>query len=170
MSQKPGGGLEIGQPDIEFLLALRSVDVRTVKNVLFIDARVENSDSLARGATVGTKVFVLDSTGDGVEQITRILANCSDLESLQIVSHGREAAVQLGSIELSIDNLETYSHLLQQWGKSLSERGDILLCGCSVAAGESGSAFVRRLNEITGADIAASDNLTGVRHLVVIGN
>ena len=161
MSPKPGGGLEIGQSDIEFLLALRSVDVQTVKNVLFIDARVENSDSLARGATVGTKVFVLDSTGDGVEQITRILANCSDLESLQIVSHGREAAVQLGSIELCSDNLETYSHLLQQWGKSLSERGDILLCGCSVAAGESGSAFVRRLNEITGADIAASDNLTG---------
>jgi uncharacterized repeat protein (TIGR01451 family) len=51
--------------------------------------------------------------------------------------------------------------LLQQWGKALSERGDILLCGCSVAAGESGAAFVRRLSLIAGADIAASDNLTG---------
>ena len=160
-SQKPDRGAGIEEPDREFLLAARSVEARTVKNILFIDARVENSDSLARGATVGTKVFVLDSTGNGVEQITRILANCSDLESLQIVSHGREAAVQLGSIELSIDNLETYSHLLQQWGKSLSERGDILLCGCNIAAGESGAAFVRRLNEIIGADIAASDNLTG---------
>jgi uncharacterized repeat protein (TIGR01451 family) len=132
-----------------------------VKNVLFVDARVENCDSLAKGATVDTEVFVLDSTRDGVEQITRILANCSDLESLQIVSHGREARVQLGSIELCSDNLETYSHLLQQWGKALSERGDILLFGCSVAAGESGAAFVRRLSSIAGADIAASDNLTG---------
>ena len=96
LSQKPSGGARIGQPYREFLLAIESVDARTVKNILFIDARVENSDSLARGATVGTKVFVLDSTGNGVEQITRILANCSDLESLQIVSHGREAAVQLG--------------------------------------------------------------------------
>jgi uncharacterized repeat protein (TIGR01451 family) len=161
LSQKLGGGAGIRHPHREFLRATESVGAPTVKNVLFVDARVENCDSLARGATADTFVFVLDSTRDGVEQITRILANCSDLDSLQIVSHGREARVQLGSIELCSDNLETYSHLLQQWGKALSERGDILLCGCSVAAGESGAAFVRRLSFIAGADIAASDNLTG---------
>ncbi|MEG4341879.1 DUF4347 domain-containing protein, partial [Microcoleus sp. A003_D6] len=161
LSHKPSGGAGIGQPHREFSIFTDSVGARTVKNVLFIDSRVENCDSLVRGVTAGTEVFVLESTRDGVEQITRILANCSDLESLQIVSHGREAGVQLGSIELSGDNLETYSHLLQQWGKALSERGDILLFGCSVAAGESGEAFVRRLNEITGADIAANDGLTG---------
>jgi uncharacterized repeat protein (TIGR01451 family) len=161
LSQKLGGGAGIGHPHREFLRATESVGARIVKNVLFVDARVENCDSLARGATADTFVFVLDSTRDGVEQITRILANCSDLDSLQIVSHGREARVQLGSIELCSDNLETYSHLLQQWGKALSERGDILLFGCSVAAGESGAAFVRRLSSIAGADIAASDNLTG---------
>ena len=161
LSQKLGGGAGIGHPHREFLRTTESVDARIVKNVLFVDARVENWDSLARGATADTFVFVLDSTRDGVEQITRILANCSDLDSLQIVSHGREARVQLGSIELCSDNLETYSHLLQQWGKALSERGDILLFGCSVAAGESGAAFVRRLSSIAGADIAASDNLTG---------
>jgi len=161
LSQKLGGGAGIRHPHREFLRATESVGAPTVKNVLFVDARVENCDSLARGATADTFVFVLDSTRDGVEQITRILANCSDLDSLQIVSHSREARVQLGSIELCSDNLETYSHLLQQWGKALSERGDILLCGCSVAAGESGAAFVRRLSFIAGADIAASDNLTG---------
>lgn len=161
LSQKLGGGAGIGHPYREFLRATESVGAPTVKNVLFLDARVENCDSLARGATADTEVFVLDSTRDGVEQITRIMANCSDLDSLQIVSHGREAGVQLGSIELCCDNLETYSHLLQQWGKALSERGDILLLGCSVAAGESGAAFVRRLSFIAGADIAASDNLTG---------
>jgi len=161
LSQKLGGGAGIGHPHREFLRATESVGARIVKNVLFVDARVENWDSLARGATADTFVFVLDSTRDGVEQITRILANCSDLDSVQIVSHGREARVQLGSIELWRHNLETYSHLLQQWGKALSERGDILLFGCSVAAGESGAAFVRRLSFIAGADIAASDNLTG---------
>ena len=161
LSQKLGGGAGIGHPHREFLRATESVGAPTLKNVLFVDARVENCDSLARGATADTFVFVLDSTRDGVEQITRILANCSDLDSLQIVSHGREARVQLGSIELCSDNLETYSHLLQQWRKALSQRGDISLCGCSVAAGESGAAFVRRLSFIVGADIAASDNLTG---------
>ena len=161
LSQKLGGGTGIGHPHREFLRTTESVGAPTVKNVLLVDARVENCDSLARGATADTFVFVLDSMRDGVEQITTILANYSDLDSLQIVSHGREARVQLGSIELCSDNLETYSHLLQQWGKALSERGHILLFGCSVAAGESGAAFVRRLSFIAGADIAASDNLTG---------
>ncbi|MEG4286935.1 DUF4347 domain-containing protein, partial [Microcoleus sp. A006_D1] len=160
LSQKPGQGSGIGQPEREFLLATKPA-IAPVKNILFLDGRVENYDSLARGATAGTEVFVLDSTRDGVEQITIILANCSDLDSLQIISHGREAAVQLGSIALNAENLETYSHLLQQWGKALSERGHILLFGCSVAASESGAAFVRSLSSIVGADIAASDNLTG---------
>ena len=160
-SPKTDEGAGIGDSQTEFLPATELPIARSVKNVLFLDARVEKYDSLASGATAGTEVFILDSQRDGVEQITRILANCSDLESLQIISHGREAAVQLGSIALSSDNIETYSHLLQQWGKALSERGAILLCGCSVAAGESGAAFVRRLKAITGADIAASDNLTG---------
>ncbi|MEG4839868.1 DUF4347 domain-containing protein, partial [Microcoleus sp. B9-D4] len=166
LSQKLRGGTRIGHSHREVLRAtVREnppwLPPRTIKNVLFLDARVENGDSLARGATADTEVFVLDSTRDGVEQITRILAVCSDLDSLQIVSHGREAGVQLGSIELCNDNLQTYSHLLQQWGKALSQRGDILLFGCSVAAGESGEAFVRRLSLMVGADIAASDNLTG---------
>ncbi|MEG3901913.1 DUF4347 domain-containing protein, partial [Microcoleus sp. B4-C1] len=166
LSQKIRGGTRIGHPHREFLRAtVREnppwLPPRSIKNVLFLDARVENSDSLARGATADTEVFVLNSTGDGVEQITRILANCSDLDSLQIVSHGREGGVQLGSIELCNDNLQTYSHSLQQWRKALSERGDILLFGCSVAAGESGEAFVRQLSLMVGADIAASDNLTG---------
>ncbi|MBD1814691.1 DUF4347 domain-containing protein, partial [Microcoleus vaginatus DQ-U2] len=166
LSQKLRGDIRIGHPHREFLRATVGANPpwlppRTLKNVLFLDARVENGDSLTRGATADTEVFVLDSTRDGVEQITRILTHYSDLDSLQIVSHGREAGVQLGSIELCNDNLETYSHLLQQWGKALSERGDILLFGCSVAAGESGEAFVRRLSLMVGADIAASDNLTG---------
>ena len=76
------GGAGIRHPHREFLRATESVGALSVKNVLFIDARVENSGSLARGATADTEVFVLDSTLDGVEQITRILANCSDLDSL----------------------------------------------------------------------------------------
>ena len=160
LTGKNSGGGGIGQWEREFLLASQRA-IAPVKNILFLDGGVEHYDSLARGATAGTEVFILDSTRDGVEQITRILAVCRDLDSLQIISHGTEAAVQLGSIALDAENLEAYSHLLQQWGEALSERGHILLFGCSVAASESGAAFVRRLSSIVGADIAASDNLTG---------
>ena len=72
-----------------------------------------------------------------------------------------EAALEIGRAELNIDNLETYSSQLQQWGKALSESASILLYGCNVAARESGMKFLQKIREFTGANIAASNNRTG---------
>ncbi|MEG3972932.1 DUF4347 domain-containing protein, partial [Microcoleus sp. T2B6] len=131
------------------------------KNLAIVDSKVENYQELLRGVKCGTEVVLLDRTRDGIEQITEILGQRSSITSLHIVSHGREAAVEIGSKELNIDNLETYSNQLQQWGKALSESGSILLYGCNIAAGESGIKFIQKLSEITGANVAASNNLTG---------
>ncbi|WP_172187647.1 DUF4347 domain-containing protein, partial [Microcoleus asticus] len=128
---------------------------------MIVDSRVENYEQLIGGIKAGTEVFVLNQTRRAIEQITEILGQRSSITSLHIVSHGREAAVEIGSTELNIDNLETYSHQLQQWGKALSESGSILLYGCNIAAGESGLKFIQKLGELTGANIAASNNLTG---------
>ena len=139
LSQKLGGGAGIGHPHREFLRATESVGARTVKNVLFVDARVENSDSLARGATADTFVFVLDSTRDGVEQITRILANCSDLDSVQIVSHGREARVQLGSIRTLQRQLRNLQPFVAAVGKSPQRERRYLVIRVQRRSGESGA-------------------------------
>ncbi|MEG4924534.1 DUF4347 domain-containing protein, partial [Microcoleus sp. F10-D1] len=128
---------------------------------MVVDSRVENYEQLIGGLKAGTEVFVLNSTKDAIEQITEILGQRNSIKSLHIVSHGREAAVEIGSTELNLDNLETYSSHLQQWRKALSEEGSILLYGCNVAAGESGIKFIQKLSELTGANIAASNNLTG---------
>ncbi|MEG4044318.1 DUF4347 domain-containing protein, partial [Microcoleus sp. Pol17_C1] len=131
------------------------------KSLVIFDSRVENYQQLIGGIKAGTEVFVLNPTREAIEQITEILDQRNSITSLHIVSHGREAAVEIGSTELNIDNLETYSSQLQQWGKALSEQGNILLYGCNIAAGESGIQFIQKLSEITGANIAASNNLTG---------
>jgi hypothetical protein len=73
--------------------------------------------------------------------------------------------LQLGSIQLNSDNLDEYGDRLQQWKKALAPNADILLYGCNVAAEIAppiaGRSFLQRLNQLTGADIAASKNLTG---------
>ncbi|MEO1430375.1 MAG: DUF4347 domain-containing protein [Cyanobacteria bacterium J06632_19] len=133
----------------------------TTKNIIFIDSTVADYKTLASQAKAGTEVIVLDNSKDGVSQITQALAGKSDLASIQIISHGGEGMVQLGSNILSNGNLQDYSSQLQQWGNALAENGDILFYGCDVAAGESGVEFVQQLSELTGADIAASTDLTG---------
>ena len=46
-------------------------------------------------------------------------------------------------------------------GQSLTEDGDILFYGCNVASTEGGKALISKISEITKADIAASDDVTG---------
>ncbi|MEG3985327.1 DUF4347 domain-containing protein, partial [Microcoleus sp. T3B2] len=138
-----------------------AVNTQNKKHLVCIDPRVENYQHLASGVKPGTEIIVLDQTLDGVEQITEILAKRSLIASLQIVAHGNEASVQLGSTVLKDENLPKYDRHLQQWGNSFTEKADILLLACRVGAGKSGIAFVRKLRELTGANIAASNNLIG---------
>ncbi|MEM1391948.1 MAG: DUF4347 domain-containing protein, partial [Cyanobacteria bacterium P01_H01_bin.150] len=131
----------------------------TTNNIIFIDSTVADYKTLASQAKTGTEIIVLDNSKDGVTQITEALARRSDLASIQIISHGGEGMVQLGSNVLSSANLQEYSSQLQQWGNALADNGDILLYGCNVAG--DGTVFVEQLSQITGADVAASNDLTG---------
>ncbi|MBD2005175.1 MULTISPECIES: DUF4347 domain-containing protein [Cyanophyceae] len=131
------------------------------KQIVFIDATVADKESLVAGVKPGTEVIILDSTRDGVAQITEVLANRSDIASVHIVSHGAEGSLQLGASAVNSDNLQAYSNSLQQWTSALTADADILLYGCDVASGGSGEAFVQQLSQLTGADVAASDDLTG---------
>ncbi|MBF0621207.1 MAG: DUF4347 domain-containing protein [Magnetococcales bacterium] len=59
---------------------------------------------------------------------------------------------------------------MQLWGDALSEDADILFYGCDVAAGDDGTAFVKGLSQLTGADVTASTDTTGstdIRWLIV---
>ncbi|GGA16094.1 DUF4347 domain-containing protein [Okeania sp. KiyG1] len=67
----------------------------------------------------------------------------------------------LGNSILNLNNINQYSESIQQWGKCLSADGEILIYGCQVASGKEGKEFVRQLHQLTGANIAASETLTG---------
>ncbi|MBD2048868.1 DUF4347 domain-containing protein, partial [Coleofasciculus sp. FACHB-64] len=132
-----------------------------VQKIVFIDSTVENYQSLAAGVEPGTEVFILNPMQDGVGQIAQVLAERTNVTSVHIVSHGTQGSLQLGSTQLNSSNLEAYTSQLQQWANALTPDADVLLYGCDVAAGEVGADFVQQLSQLTGADIAASVDLTG---------
>ena len=133
----------------------------STKTVVFIDPNVTDWQNLVNGVEPGSLVFILDPRREGIRQITDKLAALTDIDSVQIISHGGDGSLQLGSTQLNSANLNSYSSQLQQWGKSLTATGDILLYGCDVAQGFVGKAFVQQISQLTGADVAASDDLTG---------
>jgi len=130
-------------------------------SVVFIDSRVADYQTIVASLPTGIDWYLLDKNSDGVSQIQSILANYSGLYSIQIFSHGSVGAIQIGSAELSNQNITDYQSQLAAIGSSLNDTGDIVLYGCNVAQSLDGQNFIQQLAKITRADIAASSDLTG---------
>ncbi|WP_241509607.1 Ig-like domain-containing protein [Pseudomonas ovata] len=132
------------------------------QTVVFVDARVKDSDSLIAGVAAGTDVVRLDASREGLQQIAEYLDAHSGVSSVQIIAHGNAGDLWLGSTHLSSDNLNQYSGVLAQIGQDMNAGGDILIYACNTAEGEEGLDFVNALAISTGRDIAASSNRTGM--------
>ncbi|MEM9450815.1 MAG: DUF4347 domain-containing protein [Cyanobacteria bacterium P01_E01_bin.6] len=135
------------------------------KELIVIDAQVEDYDAAVAAVNPNAEVFILDPSTDGIDQITELLSTRSDLNNLHIVSHGNSGQLQLGSTILSQSNLEAYGDRLQDWSSAFSQSADILIYGCNVAHGVSGQTFIDQISSYTGTDIAASTDYTGNANL-----
>ncbi|MEG4397012.1 DUF4347 domain-containing protein, partial [Microcoleus sp. BROC3] len=132
--------------------------------IIFVDSSVQDYQSLINNADA-TQIVILDDTSSGIDQITNVLANQKDISAVQLLSHGSEGSLKLGADVLNENNLEKFNTQIKQWGKALTEKGDILLYGCDVAATETGNKLIESLSQLTGADVAASNDLTGNKAL-----
>ncbi|MGI9441392.1 MAG: Ig-like domain-containing protein, partial [Rubripirellula sp.] len=129
--------------------------------IVFIDAGVQDYETLVADFREGVEVLILEGTQDGVTQISQALEGRADLDAIHLVSHGSAGSLQLGSTEFSSDSMTQYAEALSQIGSSLTDSGDLMLYGCDVAQGEIGQAFISALATATDADIAASNDRTG---------
>ena len=136
-----------------------------LRNITFILDNVPDYETLAAGVNSDTGVYVLNTQEDVLSQMKEVLSQYNELDALHLVSHGNSGSLNLGDVQLSSSNLDEYKEILEQIGASLNDDGDIFIYGCNVAEGEKGETFVKELAEITGADIAASDDATGASKL-----
>ncbi|MBF2073641.1 MAG: DUF4347 domain-containing protein [Synechococcales cyanobacterium C42_A2020_086] len=138
-------------------------DAFPVNELVLIGPTVQDAEQLMAG--IKTADVVLLDRQDTLAQLTAIFAQHRNLTSVQVISHGDVGQVQLGNLTLTAVNLETYTELLQQWSEALAPGADLLFYGCNIAADPTGVNFVQRLADLTGADVAASDDLTGSAQL-----
>lgn len=107
------------------------------------------------------EVFVLHAGSDGVREVTELLAQRRGIEALHLVSHGRAGAFQLGSTLVDSGLLVGRAGEFALWANALADDADLLLYGCDVGAGLAGDALTSALARLTGADVAASNDVTG---------
>ncbi|HYE50348.1 MAG TPA: DUF4347 domain-containing protein, partial [Azospirillaceae bacterium] len=129
--------------------------------IAFVDTSVPGSAGLIQGLRPGVEVVSLDPSRDGLEQIGEALRGRDSVSAIHILSHSDQGRLVLGAASLDAAALEARADALAEIGRSLAEGGDILIHGCDLARGAEGQIFVGRLAELTGADVAASDDATG---------
>jgi serralysin len=130
-------------------------------SLVFIDFRIQDQETLVRQFDPSIEVYLIDGSSGGLDQIATRLQGRTGIDAVHVVSHGSDGALLLGASLISGDDLATLADPLKSIGQSLSAGGDILLYGCNVAAGQAGLEFIGGLARLTGADVAASNNLTG---------
>jgi VCBS repeat-containing protein len=137
--------------------------------LIVVDATVPDAAglaaSLASAAGDGARVVVLDPDTDGIEAVTRLLEDMRELDALHLVGHGTEGGLFLGSSFLDAAEAERRAATLVRWHNALKADADILLYGCRTAWGVGGDRLLATLAQLTGADVAGSDDLTGSSRL-----
>ena len=128
---------------------------------VFVDSRVQDADVLLSGLGADVQVVRLAANRNGVSQMLAALQGVHDLASIHIVSHGAAGTLYLGDTVLDQSTLSAHRAELAQIGAALGADGDLLLYGCDIAQGPAGRDFIDALALHTGADVAASTDLTG---------
>lgn len=134
--------------------------------IAFIDSTVENYQSIIDAMGSSTEVVVLKSNTDGVSQIANHLNGRSNISTVHIISHGRSGTLNLGDAKLTAASISSDHAIEMQIIKgSLNSDADILIYGCEFGAGQRGVNAINAFVNATGADVAASNNMTGASTL-----
>ncbi len=110
----------------------------------------------------GSKVIAIDGNSDPIRQIDMALEGLTSISVLRIVSHGGPGALWLGGQRIDTETLRERTSEIGSWGLALTADADLLLYGCSVADTAAGADLIQTLADLTGADVAASSNVTGI--------
>ncbi len=134
-------------------------------SLFVVDSRVADANQLTEGLAPSAQILPIAPEENAVARIAQVLdAHPNGIDRLEIVSHGQPGALLLGRDRLDAAQLTHYRAALKIWGRSLGQAGEIILHGCQVGAGAIGQAFVEQIHRLTGAGVAANQDITGGDH------
>ncbi len=138
-----------------------------LREVIFVDTAIDGYEilleELLRSLPDGRQpdIVLLDANRNGIAQIDQSLDEIGPVDAIHILSHADDGTLNIGNTRLSRENIDDHGDLLLGWRERLTPDADILIYGCNLAASRDGMALIDDIATLTGADVAASDDLTG---------
>ncbi len=139
----------------------------TRTEIVFVDIGVPDAQSLIadlqaqRDAGRPIEIITIGASDDGLALIGDTLAARHDISAVHVLAHGSDGQMQLGSSRLDGATLLQRAGAIAGWSQALTDDADLLLYGCDLAQSAAGQQLVQGLAALTGADVAASTDLTG---------
>ncbi|MCB1471263.1 MAG: DUF4347 domain-containing protein, partial [Rhizobiaceae bacterium] len=137
--------------------------------IVFVDAEVDGAeqlvDSLRAHFGENAELVLIDQQSHVLDKVSETLSHHRNVSAVHFITHGTDGAIKFGGNWITGDELRAQEELVRQWRASLSADADILFYGCDLAESEEGRLFLEQVADLTGADVAASDDLTGHSHL-----
>ena len=134
----------------------------TRHELVIVSSSVKDSKVIIDNLAEGTEVLVLEKGVDVLDQINEYLDSTAvKYDAIHVVSHGGDGYLVLNNSVIDMESLQADPASWAAIGEHVAEDGDIMLYGCNVAQTENGKAFANQLASLTGADIAASVDVTG---------
>ena len=133
------------------------------KELVIINSTVADAGEIIDDLDSGVEVLILEKNDvSGIDQINDYLDNHDGkYETIRIISHGDEGFFTLNGEVINSKYLEIHKADFEALGEHLTEDGDLMIYGCSLAGNSEGQDLVDMLADVTGADVAASTNDTG---------
>ncbi|MBP0019602.1 MAG: CHAT domain-containing protein [Cyanobacteria bacterium SBLK] len=132
---------------------------------VFIDATVSDYQTLLYGGKSGTRSIAIAREENGIavigEELSHLEIEGKKVDEIHIISEGNTGNFWLGNAFVSGNDFTEYREDFANWRSALGANADILLYSCFTALGDVGDVLLNNIARETGADVAASTNLTG---------
>ena len=138
-------------------------------HLLVISSDIDAADDLANAAKDGVLVVRYDASDTSLDDLAGMIQDAlggQKADSIAFATHNTESG-QLNLTKsdiISSDSLDNDAAQQSFWlavGESLSQDGRIDLLACNLVSDDAGEAIVEKIENLSGANVAASDDATG---------
>ena len=129
--------------------------------LVVIDQNMTDAGNIRDSISQGVTILEIGAEESGLERLNSFLsANQGQYHDVRIISHGEPGSISLGTDTLNNASIANYQSDLAGIGQGLGNNASIVLYGCNVA--QQDDSLLYALKDATGAEIAASNDRTGI--------
>ena len=129
--------------------------------LVVIDQNMTDAGNIRDSISQGVTILEIGAEESGLERLNSFLsANQGQYHDVRIISHGEPGSISLGTDTLNNASIANYQSDLAGIGQGLGNNASIVLSGCNVA--QQDDSLLYALKDATGAEIAASNDRTGI--------